>query len=120
LKEEVEESEKARRLRLKREAKKEEYELVKTENGYIKRELVKREGVKNEDVKNKSNYMYVLDDDDDDCAFVGKGIRKIKFEEDDIKGTVLEGIDDYEKVNINQDGDVVEMKEFKPWNPAIK
>ena len=108
---------------------KNEYQKVKCESfgDWVKNEFnVKSEYIKKEYLKMKrenrgeDDFMYILDDDDDEVSFVGAAKRKLKFEEEDIKGTLIEGIEDFDKVNTAKDGELVELKEFKPWNPLTK
>jgi hypothetical protein len=55
-----------------------------------------------------------------DFEFLGVKRKVPIFDEDLIKGTILEGIEDYDKVNVNKYGEVHEVKEFKPFNPMAK
>ena len=37
-----------------------------------------------------------------------------------MKGTLIEGVQDYNKINTNLEGDVIEIKEFKSYVPKVK
>jgi hypothetical protein len=97
-------------------AKNEEY--MKTEYG-VKREHIKEEFKAK--LEQSSNFMYILDDDDEDVTFVGTSKKKIKFEAiEDLEGTLVEGVQSFDKINTDKDGQSIEMKEYKIYNPMHK
>jgi len=100
-------------------SKKEEYlkseTFPKTEYYQIKKEL---SGVKSEYYQKGDSFTYILSDDDDDVIFEGNQKRKAKLEEEDVKGTFLEGVTDLDKINTNQGGEVSELKDFKTYRPS--
>ena len=89
-------------------------EYVKFET-LIKREIrIKKEGrpVKIEEYS-KRDFTYILSDDDEDVQFTGKNQKKVKFEEQDIQGTILEDVEEIDKINTDKDGEVIELKQLK-------
>jgi hypothetical protein len=78
-------------------------EWVKSEYG-MKREHIKEEFRAKLENMGSSNFMYILDDNDDDVTFVGTSKKKLKFEATDLEGTLVEGISSFEKINMDKDG----------------
>lgn len=93
---------------------------IKTEHKLLKNEHVKEEGNIKKEIKKENDFVYILDDDDEDVSFVKNEKKKLKYEAEDLEGTLIEGIQNYEKINTAVDGSFQELKEFKVYNPMVK
>ena len=89
-------------------------------NSKIKSEAQsKQEYIKNEaQTKNEINWDPTFFGDEDVHVSNVKEVKKEFLTEKDLEGTIIEGIEDFQRVNKNEEGDVVEVRGLKLLHPG--